>query len=87
MKEVKREAERRQVELLVVPTPQAIEALEQGAEKTNAILHVTCGETLPSIGTLRLSPMACSVFRKAPRKAAALLQKQSLTPIPSGPSL
>ena len=31
--------------------------------------------------------MACSVFRKAARKAAALLQKQSLTPIPSGPSL
>lgn len=42
MKEVKREAKRRKVELLVVPTPRAIEALEQGAEKTNAILHVTC---------------------------------------------
>jgi hypothetical protein len=46
MKEVKREAERRKVELLVVPTPQAIEALEQAleqdAEETNAILHVTC---------------------------------------------
>jgi len=42
MKEVKREAERRKVELLVVPTPQAIEALEQDAEETNAILHVTC---------------------------------------------
>jgi hypothetical protein len=42
MKEVKREAERRKVELLVVPTPQAIEALEQEAEETNAILHVTC---------------------------------------------
>jgi hypothetical protein len=25
-----------------VPTPQAIEALEQSAEETNAILHVTC---------------------------------------------
>ena len=42
MKEVKREAERRKVELLAVPTPKAIEALEQGAEETNAILHVTC---------------------------------------------
>ena len=42
MEEVKREAKRRKVELLVVPTPQAIEALEQEAEETNAILHVTC---------------------------------------------
>jgi len=33
MKEVRREAERRKVELLVVPTPQAIEALEQEAEE------------------------------------------------------
>ena len=42
MKEVKREAKRRNVELLMVPTRQAIEALEQGAAETNAILHVTC---------------------------------------------
>ena len=42
MKEVKREAERRQIELLVVPTPQAIEALGQGAAETNAILNVMC---------------------------------------------
>jgi hypothetical protein len=42
MKEVKREAKRRKVELLVVPTPQAIKALEQDADETNAILHVTC---------------------------------------------
>ena len=31
MNEVKREAERRRIKLLVVPTPHAIEALEQGA--------------------------------------------------------
>jgi hypothetical protein len=42
MKEVKREAERRKVELLVLPTIQAIEALRQDADDTNAILHVTC---------------------------------------------
>jgi hypothetical protein len=42
MKEVERKAERRKVELLVVPTPQAIEALEQDSDETNAILHVTC---------------------------------------------
>jgi len=42
MKEVKREARRRKVKLLVVPTPRAIHALEQDAEETNAILHVTC---------------------------------------------
>jgi hypothetical protein len=42
MKEVKRKAERRNVELLVVTTSRAIEALNQDAEETNAILHVTC---------------------------------------------
>ncbi len=42
MKEVKREAERRKVELVTLPTEQAIEALRKASEKTNAILHVTC---------------------------------------------
>jgi len=42
MKEVKREAENRKVKLLVVPTPQAIEALRRNMGDTNAVLHVTC---------------------------------------------
>jgi hypothetical protein len=42
MEEVEREAQRRQVELLKVPTPQAIEELAKGGKQTNAILHVTC---------------------------------------------
>jgi len=42
MKEVKREAERRKVKLLVFPTTQAIKALKQNADDTNAVLHVTC---------------------------------------------
>jgi hypothetical protein len=42
MDEVKREAERRRVELLIVPTQEAMELLNQHIEKTNAILHVTC---------------------------------------------
>ena len=42
MKEVKREAERRKIELLILPATQAIEALEKDADETNAILHVTC---------------------------------------------
>ena len=42
MKEVTREAERREVELLVVPTSEAIEALRQNVDDTNAVLHVTC---------------------------------------------
>ena len=42
MKEVKREAERRKVNLQILPTPQAIEVLQQDTEDTNAILHVTC---------------------------------------------
>ena len=42
MDEVKLEAERRKIELLIFPTAQAIEALKQDPEDTNAILHVTC---------------------------------------------
>src|SRR5687767_1427672 len=42
MKEVKREAKRRKVELLVLPTAEAITALKQAPNKSNAILHVTC---------------------------------------------
>ena len=42
MQEVKREATRRKIKLVIVPTAEAIEKLKQGAEQTNAILHVTC---------------------------------------------
>jgi hypothetical protein len=42
MEDVKREAERRKIELLVLPTTEAIEALKQATKDTNAILHVTC---------------------------------------------
>jgi hypothetical protein len=40
--DVKREAARRGVQLLIVPTAAAIEALGTGPEDTNAILHLTC---------------------------------------------
>jgi hypothetical protein len=42
MEDVKLEAARRKIELLILPTSQAIDALEKEAAKTNAILHVTC---------------------------------------------
>ena len=42
MEEVKEEAKRRHVKLLVLVTAEAIEALERKPEETNAILHVTC---------------------------------------------
>ena len=42
MDEVKQEAARRAVELMTVPTPDAIRALEAEPKDTNAILHVTC---------------------------------------------
>jgi hypothetical protein len=42
MEEVKREAERRKVELVVLPTSQAIHGLNTHPDATNAILHVTC---------------------------------------------
>ena len=42
MPEVEREAQRRQVELVVAPTKKAIELLNRRRGKANAILHVTC---------------------------------------------
>ena len=42
MDEVRREAERRKVELIILPTEQAVELLKRYAESTNALLHVTC---------------------------------------------
>ena len=42
MKEVKREAKRRKIKLLILPTKEAIKELKQHPGDTNAILHVTC---------------------------------------------
>ena len=41
MEQVQREAQRREIELVIVPTAQAIQLLEQQPD-TNAILHLTC---------------------------------------------
>jgi hypothetical protein len=42
MDEVKREAKRRNIKLVILPTLKAIEELKQRPDGTNAILHVTC---------------------------------------------
>jgi hypothetical protein len=42
MNEVKLEARRRKVALLILPTDEAIETLANQPKGTNAILHVTC---------------------------------------------
>ncbi len=42
MEEVKREAARRKIALLILPTLKALEVLSKEPEETNAILHVTC---------------------------------------------
>ena len=42
MDEVKQEAARRGVELMTVPTTEAIRAVQAEPKHTNAILHVTC---------------------------------------------
>ncbi len=42
MDEVKEEARRRDVHLIVLPTDEAIELLRKEPAKTNAILHLTC---------------------------------------------
>ena len=42
MDEVVAEARRRGVELVVCPTPEAVQVLKDSPADTNAILHVTC---------------------------------------------
>ena len=42
MDEVKKEAVRRDLELVLLPTAEAIKALQKASRDTNAILHVTC---------------------------------------------
>jgi hypothetical protein len=42
MQEVRDEARRREIVLVVLPTAQAVAALTEAAADTNAILHLTC---------------------------------------------
>ena len=43
MDAVKRKAEKRGVELIILPTPKALERLnKESTHDTNAIMHVTC---------------------------------------------
>jgi hypothetical protein len=42
MSQLQREARRRKVELIALPTPEAIGVLNKGMKRTNAVLHVTC---------------------------------------------
>ncbi len=42
MEEVKGEAQRRKIKLLILPTAKAIAELMRNPSETNAILHVTC---------------------------------------------
>jgi hypothetical protein len=42
MEEVRQEAQRRNIELLILPTAKAIKKLKAATESTNAILHLTC---------------------------------------------
>ena|ERR1700752_3990135 len=42
MKELKDEAQRRKIELLLLPTEEAIRELGKGLKDANAVLHLTC---------------------------------------------
>jgi hypothetical protein len=42
MEQVRQEAQRRKIELLILPTAEAIKKLEAEIGSTNAILHLTC---------------------------------------------
>ena len=41
MEEVKRKAQQRKIDLAILPTAEAIKALQENFAETNAILHVT----------------------------------------------
>ena len=42
MEDLKQEAQRRKVELLILPTQEAIQELRHGLKGANAVLHLTC---------------------------------------------
>jgi len=42
MEEVKKEAHKRKINLIVLPTSEAMKELTRNSKETNAILHVTC---------------------------------------------
>ena len=42
MDEVKQEAARRHVELILLPTAKGIKELKKASRHTNAVLHITC---------------------------------------------
>ena len=42
MQQVRDEARRRKIDLVVLPTAEAIDALAKATTDTNAILHLTC---------------------------------------------
>jgi hypothetical protein len=42
MKEVCKQARRREVDLVIVPTAEAIRVLARSTKDTNVILHLTC---------------------------------------------
>ena len=42
MDDVRREARARKIKLFILPTVEAIDALQENPKDTNAILHVTC---------------------------------------------
>jgi hypothetical protein len=42
MDEVKREAKRRRIKLVILPTAEAIAELKEHPDRANAVLHVTC---------------------------------------------
>jgi len=55
MQEVKRETKRCRIELLILPTLQALEVLERDPGDTNAVLHVTSQLKVNGSGQARSS--------------------------------
>ncbi len=42
VRELQQEAEKRKIELVILPTPDAINLIHEDGSETNAVLHVTC---------------------------------------------
>jgi hypothetical protein len=67
MEEVKREAQQRKIDLAILPTVEAIKALQENLAETNAMLHVACQEI-----AFRRSTTFLKCRWKVPRKRRIL---------------
>jgi hypothetical protein len=73
--EVRKQARRREIELVIVPTGQAVSILATFTKDTNAILHLTCW---PAFGQPHNQPQAAARARFPPCNRSRRAQTAAL---------